>query len=126
MVQDVWKNKKLLTFTPRAIIDARSIRRMKAPLEEFGHIQNARAAKALADAGVRVNLGAHGQLQGLGVHWELWMLAQGGMTPMEALRCATVNGAYYLGLENIQNSVSITWVVKNGRVYNRWKTFKIP
>ena len=141
MVQDVWKNKKLLTFTPRSIIDARSIRRLKAPLEEFGHIQNAKAAKALADAGVRVNLGAHGQLQGLGVHWELWMLAQGGMTPMEALRCATVNGAYYLGLENdlgtlepgkladlivleknplenIQNSVSITWVVKNGRVYN--------
>ena len=141
MVQDVWKNKKLLTFTPRSIIDARSIRRLKAPLEEFGHIQNAKAAKALANAGVRVNLGAHGQLQGLGVHWELWMLAQGGMTPMEALRCATVNGAYYLGLENdlgtlepgkladlivleknplenIQNSVSITWVVKNGRVYN--------
>ncbi len=141
MVQDVWKNKKLLTFTPRSIIDARSIRRLKAPLEEFGHIQNAKATKALADAGVRVNLGAHGQLQGLGVHWELWMLAQGGMTPLEALRCATVNGAYYLGLENdlgtlepgkladlivleknplenIQNSVSITWVVKNGRVYN--------
>ncbi len=141
MKQDVWKNKKLLTFTPRSVIDARSRRRLKAPLEEFGHIQNARAAKALSDAGVRVNLGAHGQLQGLGVHWELWMLAQGGMTPLEALRCATINGAYYLGMENdlgtlepgkladlivleknplesIYHTETIVYVMKNGRLYD--------
>ncbi len=141
MKDDVWKNERLLTFTPRSIIDARSRRRLKAPLEEFGHIQTAKAAKALADAGVRVNLGAHGQLQGLGVHWELWMLVQGGMRPLEALRCATVNGAYYLGmekelgslepgkladlvvleanpLENIYNSQRIVYVMKNGRLYD--------
>ncbi len=46
-----------------------------------------------------VQLGAHGQLQGLGAHWELWMLQQGGMTPIEALRAATVDGARYLGLD---------------------------
>jgi len=140
MVEDVWKKEPLLNFVPRTIVDARSRRRTKAPIEEFGHIQNARAAKMLADAGVRVNLGAHGQLQGLGAHWELWMFVQGGMSPMQALRSATLNGAYYLGLEkdlgsleegkladlvvlnanpleNIQNTEKILYVMKNGRLY---------
>src|SRR4029079_18779340 len=51
------------------------------------------------DAGGLVDLGAHGQLQGLGAHWELWMLQQGGMTNLEAIRCATINGARALGLD---------------------------
>ncbi|MBK9338527.1 MAG: amidohydrolase family protein [Lewinellaceae bacterium] len=53
----------------------------------------------MQDAGININLGSHGQLQGLGAHWELWMLAQGGMTNMQALRCATFNGAQYLGMD---------------------------
>ena len=58
-----------------------------------------------ADAGGSVQLGAHGQLQGLGAHWELWMLQQGGMTPMESLRAATIAGARYLGLDGDIGSV---------------------
>ena len=88
-----------------------------------------------------MQLGAHGQLQGLGAHWELWMLQQGGMTPMEALRAATLDGARYLGLdgdigslekgkladlvvldrnplENIRNSESLAMVMLNGRLYD--------
>jgi hypothetical protein len=91
-------------------------------------------------AGGMVLLGAHGQLQGLGAHWELWMLEQGGLTPMEALRAATIDGARYLGLdgelgsieqgkladlivldrnplENIRHSESISMVMLNGRLY---------
>ncbi len=138
---NVWENQRLLTYTPRAIIDARSRRRMKVEEDDWGHIENAKAAKMLSDAGTKVNLGAHGQLQGLGPHWELWMLAQGGMTPMEAIRCATINGAHYLGLdddigslevgkladlvvmdknplENIRNSESVHYVMLNGRLYD--------
>ena len=66
---------------------------------DFNHIPIARGAKKIGDAGGLVQLGAHGQLQGLGAHWELWMLEQGGMTPYDALRCATINGAKYLGLD---------------------------
>jgi len=93
------------------------------------------------DAGAKVQLGAHGQLQGLGAHWELWMMVQGGMTPLEAIRCATLYGAQYLGmdkdlgslqsdkladlivmdknpLDDIHNSESIHYVMKNGRLYD--------
>lgn len=57
------------------------------------------AARA-QQAGVHVTLGAHGELQGLGVHWELWALgSEGAMTPLQALEAATVEGARYLGLE---------------------------
>jgi imidazolonepropionase-like amidohydrolase len=138
---NVWEKHRLLNFTPRPIIDSRARRRMMIADDDFGHLTNAAAAKALADAGVKVNLGAHGQLQGLGAHWELWMLAQGGMTPLEAIRAATLNGAEYLGMAkelgsleagkladlivmernpvaNIQNTESITHVMKNGRWYD--------
>jgi imidazolonepropionase-like amidohydrolase len=109
--------------------------------DDWNHIHNARAAKALSDAGVKVNNGAHGQLEGLGVHWEMWMMVQGGMSPMEALRVSTINGADYIGmgrdlgsittgkladlvileknpLDNIQNSESVVKVMLNGRLYD--------
>ncbi|WP_341216497.1 amidohydrolase family protein [uncultured Wocania sp.] len=140
---NVWENEKLLKYTPRSIIDSRSRHRMKIPQEEYenGHILVSKTCKALTDAGVKVNLGAHGQLQGLGAHWELWMLSQGGMTNMEALKAATINGADYIGaskdigslevgkladlivmdknpLDNIRNTESIVYTMVNGRLYD--------
>ena len=140
---NVWENERLLTFTPRGVVDARARHRTKVPQEEYdnGHILVAQTTKQLADAGVPVNLGAHGQLQGLGAHWELWMLRQGGMTPMEALRAATINGARYIGagdeigslevgkladlivlernpLEDIENTNSVRYTMVNGRLYD--------
>jgi imidazolonepropionase-like amidohydrolase len=137
---NVWENERLLTFTPRDVVDSRSRRRLMAPEDDFNHVLIAKGAKQIADAGGSVQLGAHGQLQGLGAHWELWMLQQGGMSNMEALRAATVDGAEYLGmgselgslekgkladlvvldrnpLENIRNSESVSMVMMNGRLY---------
>jgi imidazolonepropionase-like amidohydrolase/Tol biopolymer transport system component len=138
---NVWENERLMTFTPRDVVDPRSRRRPMAPEGDYNHVLVARGAKQILDAGGLVQLGAHGQLQGLGAHWELWMLQQGGMTNLEAIRCATINGAKYLGfdaelgslekgkladlivldrnpLENIRDSASINMVMSNGRLYD--------
>ncbi|GEO05862.1 bifunctional TolB-family protein/amidohydrolase [Adhaeribacter aerolatus] len=140
---NVWEKERLLRFVPRSFIDSRSRRVTQVPDEEYanGHLLTAQACKKLADQGVKINLGAHGQLQGLGAHWELWMLQQGGMSNHEALRAATLNGAHYLSmekeigsletgkladlivldknpLENIQNSESVVYTMINGRLYD--------
>lgn len=138
---NVWENERLLNFMPRSIIDSRSRRRTTSEFGDYGHIEIAKATKQLADGGTKVNLGSHGQIQGLGAHWELWMLAQGGMTALEAIRSATINGAEYLGisrelgslepgkladlivlnenpLNDIRNSDKIKYVMINGRLYD--------
>jgi len=52
-----------------------------------------------------VNLGAHGQRECLAAHWEIWMFAQGGMTPHEALRAATIDPAKHIGLDEHIGSI---------------------
>ncbi len=140
---NVWENKRLMTFTPASIVNARSRRRTMASDDDYSYVETSKALKRILDAGGKVQLGAHGQLQGLGAHWELWMLQQGGMTNLEAIRCATLYGAQYIGLDkdigsldvgkladlvvmaknpldDIRNSESIVYVVLNGRMYDAW------
>lgn len=140
---NVWEKERLLTFTPRPIVDSRSRHRVMIPDEEYenGHILTSKSCKKLLDAGVPIQLGSHGQLQGLGAHWELWMFVQGGMTNFEALRAATLHGADYLGMSkeigslepgkladlivldkdpmaDIKNSESVRYTMMNGRLYD--------
>lgn len=140
---NVWEKDRLLSFTPRPLVDSRSRHRTMIPDEEYdnGHILVSQSCTDLQNAGVGINLGSHGQLQGLGAHWELWMLAQGGMTNLQALQSATIIGAEYLGmdqdigslktgkladlivldkdpLENIQNSEFVKYTMINGRLYD--------
>ena len=140
---NVWEKERLLRFTPRSVIDTRSRHRTMAPEEEYenGYMQVSRSLKKLSDAGVKINMGAHGQIQGIGAHWEIWMMAQGGMTPHEALKTATINPAVSLGLDryvgsleagkladllvmdknpldNIYNTETIKYTMVNGRLYD--------
>ena len=96
---EVWRHPILSAFVPKAILEPRSIRRQKAPLEDYNVFRIAKTATELLHAGVPVNIGAHGQREGLGAHWEMWMFGLGGMTSLEAIRAATLSPARYLGME---------------------------
>lgn len=138
---EVWRNERLMRFVPRFVVDPRSRRRTMAPDEDQNILRSAGIVKSIIDAGGKAQLGAHGQLAGLGAHWELWLLQRSGITNHQALRCATLYGAEYVGLdkdlgsietgkladmlvldsnplEKIENSESIRYTVLNGRVYD--------
>ncbi|MGB5290359.1 MAG: amidohydrolase family protein, partial [Lysobacterales bacterium] len=104
---NVWENPRLLRYTPKSVLYPRSIRRPKAPDSEYNHVYVARTAKALRDVGVRVNIGAHGQREGLAAHWEIWSMVQGGFSPFEALRGATIDGAASLGMDHDIGSLEV-------------------
>ena len=138
---NIHDDKKLRRFTPHSEIDRKS-RRIPYLLEDEYHFKLiAKGAADILKAGGNVCLGAHGEQQGIGAHWELWMLASGGMTPLEALKCATIKGAECLGLqdyigsiepgkiadlivlnsdplEDIHNTLDIKYVVKNGEIFD--------
>ena len=138
---NVWENERLLNFVPRDRIDARSRRRVMAPDEDYNHFRAAKVVNELRQAGVTIQVGAHGQREGLAAHWEMWMFEQGGMTPHEALQSGTILGARYLGLdgdlgsieagkladlividcnplETLRCSENVRWVIAGGRVYD--------
>jgi imidazolonepropionase-like amidohydrolase len=137
----VWRHPILSKYVPRGILEPRAVRRPIAPDEDYNVITVAKTATELQRVGVNVNIGAHGQREGLGSHWDIWMLAKGGMTSLEAIRAATLNGAKYLGMErdigsleigkladliiidadvikDIEKTDKITHVIQNGRVYD--------
>jgi Tol biopolymer transport system component/imidazolonepropionase-like amidohydrolase len=139
---DILTDKKLVRFTPFSELERRGLRRPQWFREnEYSFKLFAEQAKKVVEAGGKVGLGGHGQLQGLGVHWELWTIASGGMKPMDALRVGTIFGAEAIGLqkhlgsieagkladilvldanplENLRNTNAIRYVMKNGRVYD--------
>lgn len=102
---DVWAHPRLSMYVPHEILDARSMRRTTAPDEHYNHFNVARVANELNDLGVKVNIGAHGQREGLAAHWEMWMFAQGGMSNMDVLKTATINPATTFGMDHQLGSI---------------------
>ena len=137
---DVHANEKLAHFLTHAALDHKSRNSQRFALDEYYFLNGGAGAAPIMKAGGNVAAGGHGQVHGLTMHWELWMLAMTGMTPHEALRAGTINVATGMGmkadfgsieigkvadlvvldenpLEDIQNSTSIRYVMKGGELY---------
>jgi imidazolonepropionase-like amidohydrolase/Tol biopolymer transport system component len=104
---DVWAHPRLSMYVPHDILDARSMRRTTAPDAHYNHFNVARVANELNELGVKPNIGAHGQREGLAAHWEMWMFAQGGMSNMEVLKTATINPAITFGMDHQLGSIKV-------------------
>jgi hypothetical protein len=150
--EDVHDDARLRTFIPEENLDARTRRRGTGAggspgsggwflPEEHVFRRHAGFVKRMLEDSARVAVGSHGQLQGLGYHWELRAMASGGLSNHDALRAATVLGAEAIGLAedvgtleagkladivvldddplaDLRATTSLRWVMKNGRLYD--------
>ncbi|MCC1485073.1 amidohydrolase family protein [Winogradskyella immobilis] len=139
--ENPYHDKKLQYFTPYTDLAGKSRRRPGWFMdEEHVFTKHAEFVDDLINAGGLAGVGSHGQLQGLGYHWELWATASGTST-VNALKAATILGAQSIGLDgdigsievgkladivildknpldNIRHTNTVFQVMKNGRLYD--------
>ena len=138
--EDTWLDEKVRRWLPWRQLIPHARRRMLRPETDYGF---AIVAEGLADviaAGGYGGIGSHGQQHGPASHWETWMYAE-ALGPLGALEVASMHGAHILGLQDelgsitegkwadlmvlgsnplddIENTLDIELVVKDGIVYD--------
>ncbi len=138
---DVYNNPKLRHFIPLDVLDEKTSDLRWYRKDKYSFQTGAASAWQIQKGAGKVCVGGHGELQGASFHWQLWSLQAGGMSPLEALRSATLNGAEAIGLaqdlgsiepgkladmvilnkdplEDIHNTTSVKYVMKNGVLYD--------
>jgi len=136
----LWEDPKLTNF-----VDPISLMRVRRSThlwpEDMYAWEMAAEVRELYEAGTSLQVGAHGQMSGLGTHWELELLSKGGFSPAQILEIATIKGAAQHGLDaqigslepgkladlvvltanpldDIRNASSIKYVMKGGNLYD--------
>jgi len=149
--EEVHDDPKLNVFVPKGNIDVRARRRGPGNgspgqagwflEEEHVFPRHAEFVKQMLETDARMGAGSHGQIQGVGYHWELWAMGSGGASNHDILRAATILGAEAIGfgdqlgsieegkfadivvlntnpLDDLRNTVDIRYVMKDGRLYD--------
>ncbi|MEE4451619.1 amidohydrolase family protein [Novosphingobium resinovorum] len=132
---------KVRRFMPPGVLVQKLTNRHWQPAEAQTYQRFAADTLKVQRAGGLVGMGSHGEMQGIGYHWELQMYASGGATPMEVLHAATIGSAEVIGRKDeigslepgkladllildadpradIRNTRRIGAVMKNGRLYD--------
>ena len=137
---DFANDSKYARFVP----DIATVTRDKAgepePKSRFSFPIMAEGIKDVVAAGGYAALGEHGEQPGIGTHWEMWSIAE-AMEPIDVLKAASLHPAYFMGLEDelgtieagkiadlvvldanpledIRNTLSIRYVMKQGNLYD--------
>ena len=136
---ETWKDPKARRWMPWLQQIPQSRRRMIRPATDYSFPFMAQSLADLIAAGGYGAIGAHGQHNGPGSHWEVWMAAS-ALGPMGALEVASLHGARFIGREqdlgslelgkladfmvlnsnplvDIKNTLDIQYVTKGGVVY---------
>lgn len=90
-------DKKMRWFYPPAAIKKKLTGRPNIPATDYRFLDVAANAARVVEAGGLLGIGAHGEVPGLGFHWELEAHVMGGMSPMRVLHAATAGSAEAIG-----------------------------
>ena len=138
--RDPSEDPKMRRFWTPAAIEQKLIARPGLPLQDYRFQPIAADAARVARAGGLVGMGAHGEVPGIGFHWEMEAHAMGGMAPMAVLHAATAGSAEAIGrlgdlgsvepgkladlvildrdpLADIRNTTAIDMVMRGGFLY---------
>ena len=150
--ENIHDDPKANTFIPRENLDMRARRRGQGAggspgqagwflPEEYVFPRHGEFVDKMLTGDGRMGVGSHGQIQGIGFHWEMWAMGSGGASNHDILRAATILGAEAIGfgsqigsieagkfadivimnsnpLDDLRNTADISHVMKDGRLYD--------
>lgn len=93
-------------FTPPEQVERTSRNRHWMPQELQTYARFAADALKIRRAGGLVGAGSHGEVQGLGMIWELEAFVAGGASPMEAIAIGTIGSAKVIGRDGDLGSLA--------------------
>jgi len=133
---DVWRDSIQRRFVPWRELVSNTRARVLRPKTDYSYPLLAQGLADIIAAGGFGSFGGHGQQNGIGTHWEIWMAAS-ALGPLRALEVASRHAAHFIGrdrdlgslepgkvadllvldanpLDDIRNTRTLRYVMKGG------------